>query len=40
MTKEEAVEAAIDEGRHNYGEEIDVAAVVEALERYGWRWDQ
>ncbi len=31
-TKEEAVDAATDEGKHNYGEEVDVAAVVEASE--------
>ncbi len=36
MTKEEAAEAAVDDARRNYGQEIDTEALVEALERNGW----
>jgi hypothetical protein len=36
MDKEDAAAQAVDDVKRNYGEEIDTAALVEALERYGW----
>lgn len=39
MTKEEAVQAAIDAAKRNYGQDIDIDVVVEQLEASGWRWE-
>jgi hypothetical protein len=36
VARVQAVEEAVDEARHTFGQEIDFAALADALERRGW----